>query len=117
VAGAEALARLQEALAKALVDGDAEALGRACAELPAELREAVDRVDRVGFQLTVLLVVRLRFQRLHHGSKRAGELFDRDPRAFAETFRRYHREVPMTAHDPWAEAAAFEAWLDEQAAR
>jgi hypothetical protein len=47
-----------------------------------------------------------------HGSRRAGEWFDRDAAAFTEAFRRYHAAVAPTATDPRREAEAFERWLD-----
>ena len=51
---------------------------------------------------TALIVARLRFERLLHGSVRARDDFDRDPRAFTATFKRYHRAVPpVTTFDAW----------------
>jgi len=110
--GREALSALQRALADVLAAGEPDAAALERAALPAELRARLGRIDAAGLRITGLLVVRLRFQRLLQGSRRAAELFDTDPAAFASTFRRYARAVPPLAHDPWGEAAAFERWLD-----
>ena len=73
---------------------------------------ALHAIDEDGLRIAALLVVKLRFQRLTNGSRRASEWFERDPRGFTDAFRAYHQEVPPTALDPWREAAAFEGWCD-----
>jgi hypothetical protein len=79
--------------------------------LPLELRDAVAAIDRVGLQIAVLLVAKLRFERLMNGSSRANAWWERDAADFTAAFRRYCADVPPTGSDPWAEAAQFEAWL------
>jgi uncharacterized protein (UPF0276 family) len=104
----------EEALAKLVTADDATTeLARMAADahLPAALRASLARVRPDGLELALLLVARLRYERLLAGSNEAGELADRDPRAFAETFRQYLRETPPTAFFPAAEAALFRAWL------
>ncbi len=103
--------RLQAALADLLTAPDPvaalhEHLARADAD--ATLR----CIDEDGLRIAALLVVKLRFQRLTNASRVANDWFERDPRAFTEAFRAYHRDVPPTALDPWREADAFAAWLD-----
>jgi hypothetical protein len=111
-----AYARFDRLVADALTAPDPVAAFRAaCAEeWPAELRSAIEAAagSEDGVRLTALLVAKLRFERLMHGSRRAGEWFDRDAAEFTEAFRRYHATVPPTATDPRREAEAFERWLD-----
>lgn len=108
-----ALERLQRAMADALCAPDPVAATRALAEAP-ELdeatRAALRAADPDGLRLTALLVAKLRFERVIRGSSAAGDWFDADPAAFSAAFRRYHGEVPPSAHFPSAEAASFLAW-------
>lgn len=67
-----------------------------------------------GWVVTALLVARLRFERLLHGSRVARERFRDDPRAFALEFRRYHAGVAPRAFHPQAEARDYEAWLAQR---
>jgi len=104
-------------LASALCEDDPPAALRRASEderhtpaLRAALARAAAQVD--GVRVAALLVARLRFERLIRGSARAETWFERDAADFAETFRRYHREVAPTAYFPRAEAALFEAWLE-----
>ncbi|HEX5136462.1 MAG TPA: hypothetical protein VFY93_05800 [Planctomycetota bacterium] len=114
----DALRRFDRAIADALTAADpVEALRAAAAgDWPPELRDALAAAaaQEDGVRLTGLLVVKLRFERLVQGSRRAGEWFDRDPKGFTDAFRRYHAAVPPTAADPRAEAALFERWCDAQ---
>jgi hypothetical protein len=73
-------------------------------------RDALRRVDPDGVRMQALLVARLRFERLLQGSAALAERFEQDPDALTQRFRRYHREVPMHAHFPADEAAAFARW-------
>ena len=112
------LARLEELLARALVDPDpAAAVARAARDpdLAPDLRDGLANADPDGFGIAALLVVRLRFERVIHGSRQAGEWFDRDPASFAAAFKRYHSEVRPTAGFPSGEARLFEAWVAGQA--
>lgn len=112
----DAYRRFDRLVADALTAPDPVAVFRAAGagEWPPELRDAIAaaaaRED--GVRLTALLVAKLRFERLMHGSRRAGEWFDRDAEGFAEAFRRYHAAVKPTATDPRREAELFERWLD-----
>jgi hypothetical protein len=116
----DALRRFDRALADALIAADPVAALRAAAadDWPPELREALATAaaQEDGVRLTALLVVKLRFERLVQGSRRAGEWFDRDARDFADAFRRYHAAVPPTATDPRGEADLFERWCDAEGA-
>lgn len=108
-----ALERLEAVVARALVAADpAEAWRAAAADpaLPAELRDALGAAAEDGVRMAALIVARLRFERLIHGSRAAADWFERDPAAFAEAFRRYHAEVRPTAALPSGEARLFEAW-------
>ena len=69
-------------------------------------------IDADGLRIAALLVAKLRFERLMQGSRRANKLWERDPRAFTQTFRAYHAEMAPRALDPREEATAFETWLD-----
>jgi hypothetical protein len=104
----ERLLQLQRLLADALLSGDPAAFLRAhgTAELAA--------VSADGLRMAALLVSKLRFERLVQGSRAAGDWFQRDGRGFTAAFAEYHRDVPPRAHDPWAEAAAFAAWLERR---
>jgi hypothetical protein len=78
--------------------------------LSPELRAGFAAASGDGVRIAGLLVAKLRFERLMHGSRAAGEWFERDPAAFARAFRRYHAEVAQTAEGPLQEGAAFERW-------
>jgi hypothetical protein len=83
---------------------------------PVAAMRAIDPgVDADGVRMTALLVARLRFERLLRGSPEAEASFDRDPAAFAESFARYHADVPPRAFFPADEAALFDAWRDRTA--
>ncbi len=113
----EAHRRFEVWIADALVSRDPVPLldkAREDRELPAALKEALAAADPDGLRLTALLVAKLRFERLIRGSSKAGEWFDRDPRGFTETFRRYHAQVPPTTSEPRGETRIFEAWLAER---
>lgn len=102
-------ARLAEALC-------ARDPGRALVELRADptlaewLGNGLDSAREDGFRIAALLVARLRFERLLHGSREAGDAFRADARAFSELFRRYHASVAPLATTPTEEAAQFETW-------
>lgn len=105
--------RLAALLAAAMRDEDpVAALQRASADpaLDPATRDALAHVDPDGVRVQAILVARLRFERLLQGSDEAARAYEADPRAFAATFRAYHREVPMRAAFPAAEAALFAAW-------
>ncbi len=90
--------------------------GAAFAELRADpvvgawLGNGLDFAREDGFRIAALLVARLRFERLLHGSREAGDAFHADARAFTDRFRRYHASVAPIATTPTEEAAQFEAW-------
>lgn len=81
------------------------------AALPEDLRACLAAAPANGVRIAALLIVRLRFERILQGSKIAGEFFERDPRAFAAAFKRYHREVAPTSIHPFEDARRFDAWL------
>lgn len=110
---AAAHARFEEIVARAMRSRDpAAALERASRNraLPADLRRALAKAAGDGARIAALLVARLRFERLMRGSPEAEAWFERDPQSFAEAFRRYHEETPLTAFFPPAEARAFRSW-------
>src|SRR5581483_11243500 len=112
-AGGEAMKRLEQVVAKALMSRDAgEALQRAGRDrrLPLSVRRALKNVDADGARLAALLIARLRFERLMNGSDAAARWFEVDPMGFAKAFERYHRAVRPTEHFPAGEARLFEAW-------
>ena len=117
-AAAIAHARCEAILAQAMRAEDPVAsLLEAASSDPAlddDTRAALLRVDPDGVRIQALLVARLRFERLLQGSPDLGERFERDPAELTETFRRYHREVPMHAFFPADEARAFAAWERER---
>jgi hypothetical protein len=120
VTAAEAQARLERALVRALGAPDpVEALQRSARDrrLPASLRRALRQVSGDGLRMAAILSAKLRFERLVQGSPEAEAWFERDPGGFAEAFRRYHAEVAPTAFFPAAEARLFGSWLDRLAAR
>ena len=81
----------------------------------AAMRAIYPDVDADGVRMTALIVARLRFERLLRGSPEAEASFDRDPAAFADSFARYHAEVPPRAFFPADEAALYDAWRDRTA--
>ncbi len=99
-------------LARAMTADDPVAALRAGAKrLPASLRKQLARIDEDGFRISALLVARLRFERLLNASTEAAEWFAAEPDTFAQAFRRYHRDVAMTAFFPGAEARLFTQWV------
>ncbi|MGE0142425.1 MAG: hypothetical protein AB7I19_04120 [Planctomycetota bacterium] len=109
------LCALERLLAQHLVDGDLVCLQRSAQSLAPSLREAVAAIDADGFRIAVLLVMKLRFERLVHGSAIASEWFARDPEGLTSAFSRYHREVPPTAFEAWTEAEIFADWIANDA--
>jgi hypothetical protein len=105
------LLQLECLLAKHVVDGDLDALREAARSLASPLRDAVAAIDADGFRVASLLVMKLRFERLLHGSAIAAEWFARDPEGLTAAFSRYHREVPPTAFEAWTEAEYFADWI------
>jgi hypothetical protein len=105
------LARFEKLHADVVLSADPAA---ALAALPDADRALFAGLDRDGLRIAALIVARLRFERLIHGSRAAAEWFDRDTRAFTQAFKRYHTGVPPTATFPADEARAFEAWLTAQ---
>ena len=106
---------LERLLADAFQSPDPRAALAAAARdraLPSDLRARLAGAAPDGVRIAGLLVAKLRFERLIHGSGEAGAWFDRDPAAFARAFRRYHEEVPPVAQGPLQEAHAFAAWCD-----
>jgi hypothetical protein len=107
------LARLEELVAGALRSADPRAALAAAAGDPGlspDLRARLAGAASDGVRVSGLLVAKLRFERLMHGSREAAAWFERDPAGFAGAFRRYHAAVPPAADGPRQEAAAFEAW-------
>lgn len=86
---------------------------RADPRVPVALQTCLDAIDLDGARISALLIARLRFERLLHGSVRAQEWFDGDGEAFANAFRVYHQTVKPEAALPSAEARLFEEWLQE----
>lgn len=102
------LERYERVMAGVLIAADpVEALE----SLPPADRALIEPIDRDGLRMSALLVARLRFERLMHGSPKAAAWFEEDPRAFALAFKRYHSAVPPASSFPPAEARAFESWL------
>ncbi|AUX28113.1 MULTISPECIES: hypothetical protein [Sorangium] len=117
--GAQAHARYEELVARAMTAEDPVAALRAAARdpaLPPALRRALIGADEDGVRMSALLVARLRFERLLRGSPEAEAWFDRDAAEFSAAFRRYHAEVPPTAFFPPGEARLFRRWLEAQSA-
>lgn len=83
--------------------------------LPLAWRKAMENTNSDGINLSVLLMAKLRFEMLMQGSAEAAEWFERDPRAFTEVFRRYHREVFPRAFFPSDEGKLFAEWRQKQA--
>ncbi|APR75376.1 Hypothetical protein A7982_00722 [Minicystis rosea] len=110
---AAAHARFEAIVARALTAPDpVAALAKAARDrrLPAELRRALGAATGDGVRVAALLVARLRFERLLHGSAEAEAWFENNPEGFADAFRRYHAEVPATAFFPPEEAQLFQRW-------
>ncbi|WP_437762207.1 hypothetical protein WME77_29470 [Sorangium sp. So ce764] len=117
--GAQAHARYEALVARAMTAEDPVAALRAAAEdpaLPPALRRALLGADEDGVRMSALLVARLRFERLLRGSPEAEAWFDRDPAEFSAAFRRYHAEVPPTAFFPPGEARLFRRWIEARSA-
>lgn len=119
LSGAQAHARYEEFVARAMTAEDPVAALRAAAEdpaLPPALRRALLGADEDGVRMSALLVARLRFERLLRGSPEAEAWFDRDPAEFSAAFRRYHAQVPPTAFFPPGEARLFRRWMEAPSA-
>jgi hypothetical protein len=84
--------------------------------LPPAVRRAFTRAvkDGHGLQMSALLVAKLRFERLMRGSGALSEWFERDPETFTATFHRYHRETPLSAVFPTAEARDFAKFCERE---
>lgn len=87
--------------------------------LPLAVRRAFERAvhDGHGLQMAALLVAKLRFERLMRGSGALSEWFERDPEGFTATFHRYHRETPLSAIFPTAEARDFARFCEGESAK
>lgn len=119
LSGAQAHARYEALVARAMTAEDPVAALRAAAEdpaLPPALRKALLGADEDGVRMSALLVARLRFERLLRGSPEAEAWFDRDPAEFSAAFRRYHAQVPPTAFFPPGEARLFRRWMEAPSA-
>ena len=84
---AQAFARYEEAVARAMTAPDPVEALRGAAEdpaLPPALRRALREADEDGIRMAALLVARLRFERLLRGCPEAEAWFDRDAQAFSE---------------------------------
>jgi hypothetical protein len=113
VNAAQTHAAFERILADALRAPDPVAALRAAAAepgLPAALRQALANANEDGVRLSALLVARLRFERLIHGSPAAARWFEEDAAGFTAAFRRYHQEVPARSFFPSGEARLFEEW-------
>lgn len=80
--------------------------GDAPAWLPAHARDA--------FQLSALLVAKLRFERTQRGHPELVRFFDADPRGFTDAFRAYHAQVAMDAYSQLEEAEGFLRFCEER---
>lgn len=112
----EGYEELERVTARALRARDPAAAFAAAAEddsLPEELRSALRRAAPDGVRIAALLVARLRFERLVRGSAAAAERFERDPKGFADSFRRYHEAMRPEDFLPRDEARTFERWWRE----
>ena len=76
-------------------------------QLRGEPLTIVDDQARDGFQLSALLVAKLRFERTQRGHPAFLRFFDEDPQGFTDAFRRFHAETPMMAYTQTEEAEAF----------
>lgn len=117
LAQVDEVARTQRALADALLSRDARGAMEATANddtASRRLRGEIGAASADGVRITELLVAKLRFERLLQGSREAGAWFQRDPAAFAASFREYHTTVAPRADGPVQEAAAFARWRDER---
>jgi hypothetical protein len=115
---AQAFARYEEVVARAMTAPDPVGALRAAAEdpaLPPGLRRGLRAADEDGIRMAALLVARLRFERLLRGCPEAEAWFDRDPADFAAAFRAYHAAVAPTAFFPPGEARLFRRWRAERA--
>ncbi|MBL8768995.1 MAG: hypothetical protein JNL94_16605 [Planctomycetes bacterium] len=87
---------------------------RADPTLDADERTRLRAIDEDGFRIAALIVAKLRFERLLQGSASAARGFALDVRTFADVFRDYHQQVPMTSPMPWDEGRRFDEWVREQ---
>lgn len=62
---------------------------------------------RDAFQLSALLVAKLRFERTQRGHPELVRFFDEDPRGFTDAFRAFHAHFPMGAFSQVEEAEGF----------
>lgn len=102
------LGRFERTAADVVLSTDVRA---AIGALDEQERALFEHVDLDGLAISALIVARLRFERLIHGSREAGAWFDADARGFTDAFKRFHVSVPPTAVFPSDEARAFAAYL------
>ena len=69
--------------------------------------------DPDGFELTRLIVKKLRFELIARGDSDMEAWFDRDPEAFTTAFKAYDALVPPRSWFPREEAEKFRAWCVE----
>lgn len=99
-------------LAQALADA---APRLTAAELAALRALVADPRAADGMRLSRLVVQKLRLERLLRGDRAAAAAFAADPAAFVARFQRYLAAVPPTAVFPSEEAAAFAAFVRDDA--
>ena len=106
-------------LADGLLDGHAIEVIKAEAseESSPEWSARWQRAQQAGLTVTAQMIVRLRFERLLSAHAGALAHFQREPAAFSQRFRRYHRSVPPTATFPQEEAALYDRFVETQADR
>lgn len=75
-------------------------------------RRCVAAADPDGLRLSGLLIRKLRFSRLLHGSRAALAAFEADEAGFVAEFNTYNQAVPPTAEEPLAEARLWSAWRE-----
>ena len=71
-------------------------------------------VDPDGFELTRLIVKKLRFELIVRGDSDLEAWFDRDPAAFTAAFKAYDRAEPPRSWFPREEAEKFREWCESR---
>jgi hypothetical protein len=108
------LGTVQRLLLDALLSDDPPATLRQLlaktADLPAQERAWLERIDADGLILTSLMLRKLRFERLTRSDGDMSKLFERQPEEFVRLFEAYTAAVPPTVYFPGEEATEYRRW-------
>ena len=107
------LSDLQERMVEALYGSDPHGDLLKIMEDFSDDKENLDYIQKDGWHLSHLLLLKLRFERLTRGNPATMEEFENDPAAFTSSFKEYHKANKPVVFFPGEEAAMYQQYLDE----